>query len=100
MAKAQLTNKCCYCDRKFSKTIIRSVEHIIPRSFGGSNDLNNLIYACKECNSLRQNMSFLDFRNMIKSLLNNNRVIKLRSYTREDIQNILNNLENQLCQYQ
>ena len=98
MAKPKITSECCYCNRKFSKNVIISVEHIVPRSCGGSNNLTNLIYACRECNQIRGNMSFFEFYEMVNSLLNNNRVIRLKSYTREDLQKILNNLKTQLCQ--
>lgn len=86
---------CCYCNRKFNNKVKISKEHIIPRSKGGTNDKINLIYACIECNQLRQNMSFKDFRNMIDNLLKNNRTLKIRSYTRYDLQNILYNLNIQ-----
>ena len=92
MAKPQLTKKCCYCNREFGGKIKRSVEHIIPRSKGGTNNLNNLIYCCKECNQFRQNMSFKEFRDLIDGILKNNKVIKFNTYTRYDLQNILNNL--------
>lgn len=96
MARLQLSKNCCYCDREFNKNVVRSVEHIIPRSLGGTNNLNNLIYACRDCNQIRKNMSFLEFRDMINSLISNNKVVKLKSYTRADLQNILNNLEKNL----
>ena len=38
-----------------------SVEHLIPRSRGGSNDLPNLVLACKTHNSRRGAMSVEDF---------------------------------------
>lgn len=43
-------NSCCYCNKHL--TIETStIEHIIPRSLGGSNDHSNLDIACRECNS-------------------------------------------------
>jgi 5-methylcytosine-specific restriction endonuclease McrA len=35
----------CRCSEKFSSTPF-SVEHIIPRSLGGTNNFNNLAFAC------------------------------------------------------
>jgi hypothetical protein len=32
-----------------------SIEHIIPRSKGGTNDLDNLAMACQGCNNLKYN---------------------------------------------
>ena len=88
-------NRCCYCNRHFSKRVVKSREHIIPRSMGGTNDKINLIEACVDCNQIRQNMSFKEFSDMIKNKLENNKVVKIRSFTRPDLQNILHNLESQ-----
>jgi len=48
---------CFYCGRLliFKKA---TMDHVVPRSFGGSNRLENLLIACKKCNGARQNMSF------------------------------------------
>jgi 5-methylcytosine-specific restriction endonuclease McrA len=46
--------KCCYCSKKLTlKTM--TVEHIEPRSFGGSDDEDNLDIACAQCNEERGN---------------------------------------------
>jgi hypothetical protein len=42
----------CRCSEKFSSTPF-SVEHIIPRSLGGTNDLSNLAFACMGCNNIK-----------------------------------------------
>lgn len=49
---AERANNCCeycYSQSKFA-TESFSVEHIIPRSLGGQNDLENLALACQGCN--------------------------------------------------
>ena len=38
---------CAYCGEKENL----SVEHIIPKAKGGSDNSDNLVYACKSCNS-------------------------------------------------
>lgn len=88
------STRCCYCERKFDKNNIRTIEHIVPKSKGGKNNLNNLIYACYECNNLRSNMDFIEFKNYIKSILENNKSIKLKSYSfnRIDLNKIYNNI--------
>ena len=41
---------CFYCYNEIPKEEL-TADHIFPRSKGGSNDLNNIIFVCKHCNS-------------------------------------------------
>lgn len=88
------STRCCYCERIFDDKLIRTKEHIVPKSKGGKNNLNNLIFACYECNNLRNNMNFIEFKNYIKLILENNKSIKLKSYSynRIDLNKIYNNI--------
>lgn len=45
--KIQLENICNYCGCKEKL----SLDHIFPQKFGGKDDADNLILACKSCNS-------------------------------------------------
>lgn len=38
------------------------IEHVIPVSRGGSNDLENLVWACRPCNRLKRTMTGDEFR--------------------------------------
>jgi 5-methylcytosine-specific restriction endonuclease McrA len=59
-------HRCCYCGQHtfigsktpkgFSKWQLATVEHVVPRSLGGSNSWENLVMACSECNNLRGNL--------------------------------------------
>lgn len=40
---------CQYCGRK-APDVVLEVDHVIPRSSGGSDSLENLRTACRECN--------------------------------------------------
>jgi len=42
-------NRCQYCGNKFSTSEL-SLDHIIPRSNGGSTNWNNIVCACLKCN--------------------------------------------------
>lgn len=47
--------KCGYCG-KTPPEIILEVDHIDPRSLGGSDDINNLLTACFNCNRGKKNI--------------------------------------------
>jgi hypothetical protein len=54
---AQRSDRCCeYCwsQSRFSPDPF-SVEHIVPRSKGGSDELDNLAFACQGCNNHKYN---------------------------------------------
>lgn len=42
-------NRCQYCGRKFSTTLL-SLDHVIPRSQGGGATWENIVCACMDCN--------------------------------------------------
>ena len=49
---------CVYCGSKDSKTI----DHLIPKSKGGTDYIDNLVICCKSCNSRKKDKSIEDFR--------------------------------------
>ena len=53
--------QCIYCKARFDQGAELSLDHIIPWSYGGPDSEDNLITACKDCNSARGNKSVLDF---------------------------------------
>lgn len=48
---------CCWCCKNLKREEI-TVEHLIPKSHGGSNAFYNLYLACKPCNQSRGNLLF------------------------------------------
>lgn len=44
--KSRWNHKCAYCGSEHELTL----DHIVPRSHGGSNHINNVLCACKSCN--------------------------------------------------
>lgn len=43
---------CSYCNKKLTQKSW-SIDHVIPKSKGGTRDLSNLVPCCKGCNSLK-----------------------------------------------
>lgn len=50
---------CQYCGRSAPDTILE-VDHIIPVSKGGTNDILNLVTACRDCNRGKTNKALSD----------------------------------------
>lgn len=48
---------CIYCGRKGKM----EVEHVVPKSKGGTDSLNNLVLACHDCNQAKGNLSLVEF---------------------------------------
>ena len=50
--KLQESNHACaYCGKVFSSPKEATVDHIFPRIKGGTNEMENILFACKTCNS-------------------------------------------------
>lgn len=50
--------KCAYCGKE---NVPLEIEHIIPKSRGGTNRISNLTLACHECNQKKGNMTAAEF---------------------------------------
>lgn len=50
--------ECAYCGKQDAQL---EVEHIVPKSRGGSDRVSNLTLACHECNQLKGNQNLSDF---------------------------------------
>lgn len=51
------TQACCYCGSTDSLT----VDHMIPRIAGGSDQADNLVWACRSCNSSKRDSDMLEW---------------------------------------
>lgn len=56
---------CVWCGLSVEDGVKLTLDHVIPRSFGGSNDATNLITACVGCNGQRKHYSVRIFATMI-----------------------------------
>ncbi len=50
--------KCCYCGGKDRPL---EIDHIVPKSRGGSNRVSNLAISCKSCNQMKSNQNAHEF---------------------------------------
>lgn len=53
-------DKCYYCKKKVKEKEI-SIDHMFPVDFGGPTITNNLLPACKGCNSRKGNMTYQQY---------------------------------------
>ncbi|TDE87344.1 RNA-guided endonuclease IscB [Deinococcus sp. S9] len=49
-------DKCAYCGKKGEE-----VEHLIPRSQGGTNRVSNLVWSCRSCNEQKGSLTLEEF---------------------------------------
>ena len=53
----KFNHRCCYCGIEQGQRRKFEVEHIVPKSRGGSNRISNLAWSCHECNQEKDNMT-------------------------------------------
>lgn len=73
----KFNRKCIYCGKK---NIPLEIEHIIPKSRGGSNKIDNLGISCHKCNQIKGNMTAEEFgykniQKQVKKSLKDNALI-------------------------
>ena len=67
---------CPYCDNQIQWQTL-SVDHVIPKSRDGESTPSNLVFACRECNTVKGNLTGDEFRFLMEFL---NKHPKMRSY--------------------
>ena len=63
--KEQWDNECAYCGSTDDLTI----DHIIPRSKGGNNSLENCALACREANQAKSDLSLEEFIDLCQAVV-------------------------------
>lgn len=61
-----LPNKCVYCG--CSEKIYLNIDHKVPKTKGGTDNIKNLQLTCIICNKIKSNMSHKDFIRYMKSI--------------------------------
>lgn len=60
---------CAYCGREFDDTsIIKTKDHIIPKSRGGVNDITNYVCSCSNCNLVKADLHISVFASIVYKL--------------------------------
>lgn len=59
--------RCAYCGRHIKYKDMQ-VDHFIPQARGGTDDIENLMPACRMCNHYKRANSLESFRKMIESI--------------------------------
>jgi 5-methylcytosine-specific restriction endonuclease McrA len=60
---------CCYCRNVFFISQL-TIEHLVPLSYGGTNDESNIDLACAPCNQKRGRESWFAKKQIMKNLFN------------------------------
>ena len=56
------TDKCYYCGKEVKPfTVDKQIEHKIPISKGGTNNIKNLVISCKACNSAKKDKTEAEY---------------------------------------
>lgn len=58
---------CVYCYKKFKTYQDQDVtiDHVVPRKFGGSNRLHNLVLSCENCNTMKASKGGTELSSLI-----------------------------------
>lgn len=82
---------CAYCGRdlKSAEPCEVTLDHLLPRHYGGGNENTNLVTACRSCNSSRQDKPWMDYAtggavDRIEQLRNSPANVKLAKAIIED----------------
>jgi hypothetical protein len=76
-------DSCVYCSRSIDlKTM--TIDHIRPKSKGGSNAIYNLAASCYQCNNLKSNIEYETFIKLIKE---EDGIEKIKNLIRENNKN-------------
>lgn len=65
---------CCYCGQSVEDGAQLTLDHVIPRTRGGRNSVDNLVTSCHRCNSARSDREIHEFAASVAGYLDHNLV--------------------------
>jgi 5-methylcytosine-specific restriction endonuclease McrA len=65
--KAKTGGRCWYCGCTFGTELHTKmcVDHVIPKTAGGANEIDNLVPSCRSCNGKKRDLTLERFRRVI-----------------------------------
>ena len=76
-------HKCGYCGE-----MATSLDHIVPRFRSGSSNRNNLVPACRSCNSNKGSQNMEDWYNQ-QDVFDDLKLVKLVEWSQQDLSEIM-----------
>lgn len=58
--------RCLYCGRKGTASRRLEIDHVLPRSWGGTNVSSNLATACSKCNNAKGDCDLVTFATYLR----------------------------------
>lgn len=58
--------RCVFCERTEADGAVLTVDHVVPRVWGGSDRLDNLVCCCRRCNELKGTMDHIAYADMLE----------------------------------
>lgn len=82
---------CFYCDREFTATggTLKTKDHIIPVTLGGTNRERNYVDACFDCNQLKAYLSLSEFIGKVERKIRSKK--ECLQYTKKQLAKIIDN---------
>lgn len=61
---------CAYCGQSVEDGVSLTLDHLVARSAGGAHRVDNLVTACRRCNSVRKDRPVTEFAGGLAEYLN------------------------------